>query len=386
MKMFITRLILKNWRNFRDVDINLRDTSYIIGANATGKSNLLDVFRFLRDVSKPSGGGLQKAINDRGGISKLRCLHARQQPHVRIEVHISSDLDSPEPEWTYALAFKPEGTGSHRTLVTEETVTRDGKTLLARPQKDDKEDDVRLTQTHLEQITSNAKFRDIGKFFSEINYLHIVPQMIKHADYIGGNHLEDDPYGQDFLRNIARTSPSVRDSRLKKIKEALALAVPQFQELKFEKDEMGRPHLNALYKHHRPKGGWQKEDQFSDGTLRLIGILWSLMETSSLLLLEEPEISLNDAIIEQLPIIIGKVRPSKKKRQVIITTHSEKILSNKGIDARSIVLLESTPDGSKARHSDEIENDAIRSGFSVAEVMLPKARPTNIDQMSLWPQ
>ncbi|MFY8101439.1 MAG: ATP-binding protein, partial [Allorhizobium sp.] len=44
--MFVTRLKLQNWRNFRDADIRLRDVCYILGPNASGKSNLLDVFRF----------------------------------------------------------------------------------------------------------------------------------------------------------------------------------------------------------------------------------------------------------------------------------------------------------------------------------------------------
>ncbi len=78
--MIVTRLQLKNWRNFIEVDVPLRERTYLLGANASGKSNLLDVFRFLRDISKPTGGGLQKAVHNRGDIKKLRCLHARQNP------------------------------------------------------------------------------------------------------------------------------------------------------------------------------------------------------------------------------------------------------------------------------------------------------------------
>jgi predicted ATPase len=74
--MWITKLKLKNWMNFRKVDVALHERTYLIGPNASGKSNLLDVFRFLREVAKPSGGGLQKAVVDRGGITKLRCLQA----------------------------------------------------------------------------------------------------------------------------------------------------------------------------------------------------------------------------------------------------------------------------------------------------------------------
>ena len=54
--MLITRLRLKNWRNFKKVDISLRERVYVVGPNASGKSNLLDVLRFLREVAKPEGG------------------------------------------------------------------------------------------------------------------------------------------------------------------------------------------------------------------------------------------------------------------------------------------------------------------------------------------
>ncbi|MBP9654910.1 MAG: AAA family ATPase, partial [Rhodocyclaceae bacterium] len=76
--MLITRLKLKNWRNFRDVEVKLGPRGYLIGANASGKSNLLDVFRFLRTIAQSEGGGLQKALKDRGGLTKLRSLHARK--------------------------------------------------------------------------------------------------------------------------------------------------------------------------------------------------------------------------------------------------------------------------------------------------------------------
>ncbi len=42
---------------------------FLLGQNASGKSNLLDVFPWLRDMVKP-GGVLQKAIEDRGGLIK----------------------------------------------------------------------------------------------------------------------------------------------------------------------------------------------------------------------------------------------------------------------------------------------------------------------------
>lgn len=384
--MIITHLVLKNWRNFREVNVSLRERTYLIGANASGKSNFLDVFRFLRDVSKPQGGGLQKAIVDRGGIQKLRCLHARKDPEVLIEVHVAENLDE-DARWRYILAFKPEGKGAQRTLISREQVWDRQKVVLDRPDRHDKHDPMRLTQTALEQIQANSEFRDLPAFFGQTTYLHLVPQLLKYGELIGGQRLEDDPFGQGFLERIAKTSPKARDSRLKKIESALALAVPQFKELRYNPDKVnGRPHLEAMYTHYRPNAGWQREDQFSDGTLRLLGLFWVLLEGDSLLLLEEPELSLNDAIVREIPRLLHRLQRDRKRRarQVLISTHSEALLSNPGIDARGVLLLEPVAEGTKIRAVDDAEMIALQSGLSVAEVLLPKTHPASAVQLGSW--
>jgi len=385
--MIVTHIKLRNWRNFRDVDVPLRERTYLLGANASGKSNFLDVFRFLRDVSKTHGGGLQKAVHDRGGIQKLRCLHARRDPEVRIEIELSETAESESPKWRYVLGFRPEGKGAQRTVISREQVFREDVSILNRPDDKDRDDQVRLTQTSLEQIQANVKFRELAEFFGDVTYLHLVPQLLKYADSIGGKLLDDDPFGQGFLERVAKTQPRARDSRLKKIGKALALAVPQFKELRYAPDPVnGRPHLEALYSHYRPNAGWQREEHFSDGTLRLLGLLWVLIEGDSLLLLEEPELSLNDAIVREIPLLLTRIQRDRKKRsrQIIVSTHSEALLSNQGIDARGVLLLEPGGEGTVIRPINQMEAIALQSGLSVAEVILPKTRPESIEQLGFW--
>lgn len=386
--MYITYIKLKNWRNFREVEVKLIQNSYIIGPNAVGKSNLLDVFRFLRDICRPAGGGLQKAVDDRGGIAKLRCLHARRDPEVRIEIHFSEQIGDDAPIWRYILGFKPEGTGTHRLLVSKEEVWKGSSTkpTLRRPDSDDKKDVQLLTETHLEQTRANSDFRELADFFSGITYLHLVPQLLKFGDRIGGNRLEDDPFGQGFLERIAKCPTKVRDARLRKINTALSVAVPQFKELRYKPDEInGRPHLEALYEHYRPHAGWQREEHFSDGTLRLLGIMWTLLEGNALLLIEEPELSLHQAVVEQIPLMISSIqKQQKQKRQIIISTHSEALLGNPGIDARGIIVLEPDREGSTIRSVNEEEGKGLKSGLTVADVVLPQTRPKKIELLSLW--
>ncbi len=382
--MMISRLRLKNWRNFLGIDVLLHDVSYILGPNASGKSNLLDVFRFLRDLSKERGGGLQSAVESRGGMSKLRCLHARRDTEVLIEVELSEPSDR-SPRWRYLMGFQTKKGKGERVHVSREEVWRGEDCLLLRPNEADQKDSELLTQTHLEQIQANASFRDLVKFFSEITYLHLVPQLLKFSDQISGRMVEDDPFGQGFLDRLVKMPEQRRKSNLGKIKKALAAAVPQFSELEFIKDENGHPHLRALYAHHRPRAGWQTEEQFSDGTLRLIGLLWALLEGKSLLLLEEPEISLNEEIVRQLPVLMDRLQRGRKmSRQRLISTHSEAMLSNAGIDERSVILLEVGNQGSQVHPLEQAEKEALESGLSVAEVLLPKARPQRVEQLGLW--
>lgn len=385
--MMISRLRLKNWRNFKKVDVALRERVYVIGPNASGKSNLLDVLRFLRDVAKPEGGGLQKAVKDRGGITKIRCLLARSDPEVSIEMDLSERADEP-PLWRYTLAFRSEGKGQQRLLVSKERVEnlRDGKVLLDRPDRNDQNDVDRLTQTHLEQINTNREFREVADFLASITYLHLVPQLLKHADQLGGYRMEDDPFGQAFLERIAKTPEKTSHARLAKIEEVLRVCVPNMRSLRFVRDKVtGTPHLEALYEHWRPDAGWQREDQFSDGTLRLLGIMWSLLEGNSLLLLEEPELSLNEDIVRQIhPLIWRMQRQAKYRRQVFITTHSEALLQEKAIDPREVIRLEMTRDGTRAVESSDEDKALIAAGYSIAETMLPKVKPAQVNQLSLF--
>ncbi len=386
--MVITRITLKNWRNFKAVDVNLRDRVYIIGPNASGKSNLLDVFRFLRDLSKPNGGGLQRAVvSERGGLKRVRCLNARRDPQVQVAVYVATHANA-APKWRYDLGIRSEGSGLQRPVVAWEEVEdlEQGKLLLQRPNKEDKLDPELLTETHLEQISANKEFRELAEFFSGVTYLHLVPQLLKFGDRIGGSALEGDPFGQAFLQQIARENEKVQRSRLKRIEQALQVCVPNMRQLSFERDPVnGSPHLIAQFEHWRPNAGWQRENEFSDGTLRLLAIMWSLLSGDGVLLLEEPELSLNEAIVSNIHgLIVRMQRKAKYARQVIITTHSEALLNDESIDPREVIRLEPTSNGTEVREADETDRTLIASGYTVAKAMLPRTRPAAMDQLDLF--
>lgn len=354
----------------------------MIGPNASGKSNLLDSLRFLRDIAK-AGGGLQRAVSQRGGLSKVRCLSARRDPDVELELDITNGPES--PTWRYAIGITQQVRGYRFPILRYERVSVDDKLILQRPDSADKTDEERLTQTHLEQISANAEFRDIARFFESIRYLHLVPQLLRHPESFQGPGVPEDPYGRNFLELVAKTPDKTRKSRLRKIEAALREAVPNLKDLTDTKDEAGIPHLEAVYEHWRPNAGRQREDQFSDGTLRLIALFWSLLEGDSPLLLEEPELSLHAEIVRRLPGLIFRLQ-RRRKRQIFISTHSADLLSQKGIGGEEVIMLEPGQEGTEARlaSGDAEVHDLLEGGLSIADAALPRTRPAGLNQLALF--
>jgi predicted ATPase len=373
-----THISLENWRNFAKVDIDLQRRGFLIGPNASGKSNLLDVFRFLRDLVSV-GGGFQEAVDKRGGVSSVRCLSARRYSDIVVRSSIGSD-DNPHV-WEYEIHFNQDNL--RRPIIKREWVAKNGTPILERPDDKDEADPKRLTQTYIEQVYDNQAFREVADFLSSVRYLHIVPQLVRDPDRSVGR--KQDPYGGDFLEQIASTPDRTRKSRLRRIVYALRVAVPQLKELELSRDDRGTPHLRGKYEHWRPQGAWQTEDQFSDGTLRLLGLLWSVLDGTGPLLLEEPELSLHPEVVRYIPQMIARIQ-QRLGRQVLISTHSSDLLRDEGIGLDEALLLDPGPEGTSVRLASglkEIET-LLEGGLSLADVVMPRTRPLSAEQLTLF--
>jgi predicted ATPase len=373
-----THIRLENWRNFRELNLPLRRRAFLAGPNASGKSNFLDVFRFLRDLVSV-GGGFQDAVRRRGGVSRLRSLAARRYPEVAVVATIGSE-DEPQ-SWEYELRFAQDN--QRRPIIRRERVFRRGVEILSRPDVQDQADTERLTQTYLEQLNVNREFRDVADFFSSVRYLHVVPQLVREPDRSVGK--VDDPYGGDFLEQVTKTVDRTRQARLRRIRDALKVAVPQLSEIELQRDDRGTPHLRGRYEHWRPGAGWQAEDQFSDGTLRLMGLLWAVQDGSGPLLLEEPELSLHEGVVSVIPQLLDNVQ-RRANRQIMCSTHSSGMLSDEGIEPDELILLIPRKEGTEAQLASSRQDvrALLEGGATLADAVLPLTRPSGAGELALF--
>lgn len=376
-----THLHLENWRNFSRIDVDLQARVFLVGPNASGKSNLLDVFRFLHDLVAV-GGGLQAAVQTkpRDGVSSLRSLAARNPSDI--VVHVRVGTDTRPKRWEYELRLTQDGK-KQRPRITAERVTRDDEQILSRPLLADKEDPERLTATFLEHPNSNREFRELAEFFTQVRYLHIVPQLVRDPDRSVGRR--NDPFGGDFLEQVGRVSEKLRQGRLKQIRGALRVAVPQLETLEWRRDERGIPHLRGKYGHWRPQGAWQTEDHFSDGTLRLLGLLWATLDGTGPLLLEEPELSLHPEVVRYLPQMFARVQ-RHGGRQIVLSTHSSDLLRDSGISLDEVLLLSPAKEGTRVQAARDFRDvkALLEGGATLAEAVLPLTRPDHAEQLVLF--
>ncbi len=371
--MNISHVELWNWKNFRNVNVSIPARVFLVGPNASGKSNFLDALRFLRTLAIP-GGGLQSAVEERRGLSHIRCLAAPQESGVGITVVLSDGKDA----WKYALCFNQEAQGRRRPVLTREAVFKNDNLILERPDPDDQNDRERLTQTALEQVNLNARFREIAQFFEKISYLHLTPQIVRNSYEWTIPNKQAEAYGYHFVDRLAKTPEKIRAVRLRRILKTLKEVVPQLESMGLKNDENGIPHLFASYTHWQQKLARQDEETFSDGVLRLIGLLWSLQEGDGPLLLEEPELSLHSGIVRRLPGLIHRIQ-SEKKRQIVISTHSADLLCDEGIGGEEVLLFTPRQDGAQivsAVSQPEIRS-LLEAGVTAADAVLPHTDPEN---------
>lgn len=324
-KYYISHVFAKNWKNFPKIDLEVHPKkNLLIGANASGKTNFLDLLRFIGDVSRTD---LKNAVNNRGGLTALRFLkYKTTETEVTIKLTIKNYSDDNDV-FTYELSFKNEKGGLNRLYIEKEILTHRGNIILNIDEQNDnisKKEDRLQTLIHNQYLTNKT----MKSFFENIFYFHLNPLSVRKRTADDRNKPELDPSGSNFIEILYKTKKTMREKFLDKSTKALKTFIPNLECIKFGQDENGIYHLFLEMKGSRNSEMKQDEILMSDGTLRLLGLLWSIYEKSSkssILLIEEPELSLHTEIINHLPRLLHEIQRTQKV-QVFITTHSQEML------------------------------------------------------------
>jgi predicted ATPase len=373
---------IENFRSIRKARLEPDRLTVLLGGNGAGKSNVVDVFRF---VSEAVSLGLFTALERRAGIQAVRHRIAGKGGNPRA-VKVEIGLRFPNnffADYGFGLTSKKGGVyyvGEERCRIYAETGhlfaefhMRAGK-HVRQPiiEIADIDDESLFANVYLASVEPKPEalalplmagapgVKPVLDALRSLQTYAIVPDVLREPQ---------DPDEGQVLSSDGSNASSVWRSfgapRRKELIELLAYAVPGIEEIRSTR--YGRK--RSLEFIQRSAQGRNQFDahQMSDGTLRLFGILLALLQPSksSLIAIEEPEVSIH---LGALAALVEVLRTRAEEQQIVVTSHNADLVDFVDIDELRVVrrTARGTEIRSVAKHSIAAIRDEL---FSPGELL-----------------
>jgi len=337
----ITRVSVKNYKSLADLDVELGPLTVLVGQNGAGKSNFVDVLRF---VTESLVSGLERAIIDRGGISAIRRYTSKGRP-PHINVSLSFDFDGEQGEFAFELAGIGEGEyevrrescalGNRGYEVRDRLVTSLSTKLVYAISEPTIFVLSGISERHVAllelgegpplPITSEEKRPEwkVREFLYNAGHYTILPNLLrtpqKPLPAVGG--LAADAINlSNVLRKMKRETPE----QFAELRSSLNNVVPDIADIDIK--PVGGYLVVTLTHKQNGQTSTINLAQESDGTLRLLGLLTALYQTPipPLITIEEPELTVHPGALLALYEVI---KEASTRSQIVITTHSPDLIS-----------------------------------------------------------
>lgn len=353
----ITSLTLRGVLSYgwEPLTLPLQRLNLLIGANASGKSNLLDVLDLLRAIPDD----LTQPLARKGGAAAWRHKAATAKPEPTIE-YVIEDEQLARP-LQHQLRFDESFVLRGETIATRDDHTEEGPFLLLRADEKSlsfKQFSPGAADPELEQLSGEDK--TFGRFrWDTIRIDHVqlsagssmlsaiagdrfVPHLTRMATLLRGIQLHQtwafgpsaaprQPQPADLpdaallpdAANLGHVLKRLRQSGdvRTRLRDALRRAYQQVDDV-----EVSATERVTIYMKEQGYEGVVPASRLSDGTLRWLGLLAILLDPSPppLVALEEPELGLHPDLIATLAELL---REASTRTQLLVTTHSEALVS-----------------------------------------------------------
>ena len=326
MSTVLSRIRVEGYRSLRDVDLELGRLTVLIGANGSGKSNLLSVIRMAALMRTQN---LRTVVGTAGGASSL-LFYGRRTKEISFSIEFERD-DSRAFEYAVRL-----GHAAGDTLIfLDETVgvRGPGQESFIRESLGAGHAESKLTK-------ESPKARPLFELLSRTNFYHFHDTSASSPLRQNSRQSEKTYLRSDgsnlavFLRRLSTSESPDCSSAWLRILSLVRQVAPFIKRLEPELIDIDRPDTSAVRLY------WVDENDFrfdvndlSDGTIRAIALIAALAQPPSSLpsfiSIDEPELGLHPAAIT---LIAGLARSVEPRCQVLLATQSPALLDQFGSD------------------------------------------------------
>lgn len=395
--MFFKNIKVSNFKSFRHLDVELGSFNVVIGANASGKSNFVQIFRFLKDIQQ---SGLRNAISMQGGIEYLRnvkvgsseelsvafTIAANESPHeaIRIARRAYTRLQISKACYSFSVQFSSRGEGFALTkeelsqeivvypVEGEQVEPSRGNIVLSRRgdriESDYKGDEVFsqvAEKLMLPLLSVPAPFLRDTMFLQlplltfgvlleprGIAVYDIDPRIPKQAIPITGkSDLEED--GSNLAIVLDRIVSNKR--RLKDLYHLVRYLLPFVEEMGVERLSDKRLLLKLKERFHSKH--YLPASFVSDGTIHAVALLVALfMEHGIFCAIEEPERNIHPSLMRRL---VELMKDASRTKQVLVTTHNPEFVKYAGLESLLLIARDENGFSVVSRPADKGEVGAF---------------------------
>jgi predicted ATPase len=330
--VFLTRVVLRNYKSIGNCDVRLSPLTYLVGANGSGKSNFLDALHLVRDALV---GSLDNALNERGGLTEVRRRSSGHPTHFGIRLEFV--LPDRQPGY-YAFNIGALPGRGYEVITEECAINALGRGPYFRIDRGVLQSSSETTfpvttsdRLALVSVSGMAVFRPVFDALTAMGFYNLNPKLMREPQKPQDGRLLKS-VGENIVSVIGHLE-RVAPEQLDEIQSYLQTVVPMVHG--FERKQMGP--LETLEFRQDMAGSkhpWRFPAQnMSDGTLRALGVLTALFQgnrdASPLLIgIEEPETALHPAASAALREALAK---AAEHTQVIVTSHSPDLLDDRNI-------------------------------------------------------
>jgi len=354
----LTKIRVKNFKSLKDVTLELGQRNVLVGANMAGKSNIIDLFNFIYDMTFATAGsmGLANAFVKRGGFGEVLWKGGDERI---VEIALSGTTLELDPdktwEWDYEVRIQGEARYDNFRIASEQlSIRRSGIPAIDLVEEVGQVRQL-FNNPHQPLLITPDTSRSILEFeipgwsgaflrsaIAKWRFYELVPSLMRDPNKASATN-----FLQEHGENISQWLSNLQQQHYKysfaRIQQVLLDTLPQVTELFNSPTQQSTVALGSREKHlKRPV----PLSQMSAGELTFIALLSLIFapteKTGTLYCIEEIENYLHPRLIDTLLEVLRQSQEEWERKQrgpqIFLTTHSPLVVDKMKLD--EIIFVE----------------------------------------------
>jgi len=314
----IRSIQVRNFKNFREAEFDVRPLNIFVGPNGAGKSNLGN---FLLMVSFLASGPFSSAFGP-GPFTFRQTLSRREKddPNPQDQdIHFKITLEVEGTNYEYTLTFTEIRRNEY--LIKEETLQEvQGEILFTIG-------DIKARESKMAQMRkghawneAERRVRSVAQYLSKIKRYRFVPDLIKKPASVQDSYLLD--HTGENLAAVIHFLEKNHPEHFQRIGREIRRVVPNVRRI--FTPSLGDPHQIGIGVEEHSKSGYFVGPQLSDGFLVFVALctLFNLPDQPRIFFIEEPETYINPNRLRVLYDLMLRFSEQNPQKQVLTSSHS----------------------------------------------------------------